>query len=109
MSDSNHGTQYAEYRKLVPIIWTVLRLMGVYFIVVGGSTLVEDLASAFFRWSDSDDVLFHYILTPRLLGSAVYVAAGVYLVVGGRWLIEKVFLPAPFENASREEMDTSKE
>jgi hypothetical protein len=88
----------ADYTKLVPLIWTLLRLLGVYFFVVGMVATLEDSLEVFGRWREDidrygDRILLDYFF-PQFWGSLIYLATGIYLLVGGRWLIDKVFLPA---------------
>lgn len=90
--------QESKTFELVPIIQMVLRLMGVYFFVVGAASLAEDVSIAISDWRDfgfSVGGLLDHFGRPRSWGSLVYFLAGVYLLVGGRWLIVNVFLPSP--------------
>jgi hypothetical protein len=93
-----------DYVKLVPITWTVLRLMGVYFVVVGASAVIEDIGTAVSTWrlyvAEHHTGTLLDFFSMRLFADAAYTAAGLYLVFGGRWLIENVFLPAKADEAS---------
>jgi len=75
----------------------VLRLIGVYFFVVGAASLAEDLSSAVVEWKHygfSVGGFLDHLGRPRFWGSLVYFLAGLYLLLGGRWLIVNVFLPS---------------
>jgi hypothetical protein len=103
----------AEYTKLIPIISTALRLLGVYIVIVGGSTVVEDLAGIIRYWrleltENPSSTLIDYLFSPRLLGDLAYLAGGLYLLFGGRWLIHKVFMPyTESDTESQNETDES--
>jgi hypothetical protein len=97
MSESTAAKLRADYSKLVPAIWTALRFLGVYITIVASSATVENLATMFriFRSDLADHsagILLEY-LSPKFFGDALYLAAGLYLIFGGGWLIENVFLP----------------
>ena len=89
--------QKHESPDLVPIIQMVLRLIGIYFFVVGAASLAEDITRSVIEWKRygfSVGGLLSHIGFPRFWGSLVYFLAGLYLLVGGRWLIVNVFLPS---------------
>lgn len=88
-------------------MWTLLRLLGVYLFVVGLAGGVEDFGEQIIQWSIGS-VGVNYLLLPRFFGSVVYFIGGIYLLVGGRWLIDMVFLPASCETV-RHDKDSSVE
>lgn len=88
----------ADYTKLVPIIWTALRLLGVYVVIVGITALIEDLTTMVARWQfdtteHHSNTVLDYI-SSTFFSDLFWTAAGLYLLFGGKWLIENVFLPA---------------
>jgi hypothetical protein len=97
MSEDVAGTE-SDYIKLVPVIWTALRLMGVWVFIIGVAATIDDVATMIAQQTENayaplgrseDDPIL-----PRLLGDVIWTLAGMYLLFGGRWLIENVFLPA---------------
>lgn len=99
MNGNNAGAESeSDYTKLVPIIWTALRLLGVYIVIVGISAIIEDFATMIARWqldtAGYHSGIFIDYISPSFIGDVFYVAGGLYLLFGGKWLIENVFLPA---------------
>ena len=108
-SDNEDARPESDYTKLVPRIWTALRLLGVYITIVAACATLENLITiARVIRSDIADhsivVLFEYF-SPKFFADALYLAAGLYLILGGRWLIKNVFLPAEPKDATDEEED----
>ena len=94
MNDTETTTRSdTDFARLIPLIQTLLRLLGVYLFVIGLAGVVEDFGEQVIRWR-SGAVGVNYLLLPRFFGSVVYLAAGLYLLIGGRCLIETVFIPA---------------
>lgn len=85
-----------EAQNLIPILQMILRLFGVYFFVIGVAGIADDLSQTYLLWQHDDfsSFYFDYLVTPRLWGDLVYLFAGLYLLMGGHWLISKVFLPS---------------
>lgn len=84
----------------LPITQWALRLLGVYLLVVGLSSAVEDFGillqyRQYYQDRYADDSLITLPQLPRFVGSMIYFFAGVYLVSSGGWVIETIFLPAP--------------
>ena len=92
-NEDSSGSEDA-YTRLVPIIWTALRMLGLYMAIVGAGSITEHLARI--AGSDTTTAELAYY-RPRLLGDLVYSAGGLYLIFGGRWLIKNVFLSAKDE------------
>ena len=77
-----------------------LRVLGIYILASASSNLVTDVAMLLLEWRVvpwknlievmGDD----HITTGRLIGNFLWLGAGFYFVMWGRWVIEKVFLPA---------------
>ena len=94
----------ADYTKLVPFIWTALRLLGVYVLIVGVTAVIEDLTTMVARWQldtaeyHSNTVLDY--ISSTFLSDVFWTAAGLYLLFGGKWLIENVFLPAKTDESN---------
>jgi hypothetical protein len=93
--------------SLIPIAQMILRLMGVYFFIVGASYFAEKLSQAYLSWKryDFDTFFFDHLILSSLWGELVYIFAGIYLMVGGHWLINNVFLPSSHSKPS--DVDTS--
>ncbi len=94
---SNDNRNLVETDKQVPLIWTALRILGVYFLICGVAATIEDGAEAIRRWridlyTPQEGMLLNY-LHPRFWGSLIYVAAGAYLLMGGHWIVKNVFIP----------------
>jgi len=92
--DSDTGPADDPFPYYVPIVQFSLRLLGVYIAVSGVATLVEDVFNIInvietYGPGLSSFSQFH----ARFIGSCLYFGVGVYLIFGGRWFIEKVFLP----------------
>lgn len=100
-------------QELIAYVQAVLRLLGVYLFVIGASGVAEDLAGMVANWRRDiavygDAMLFGFIVFPeRCYGSLVYLFAGLYLMIGGQWLIRNVFLSAslPQERYSQKDVD----
>lgn len=76
-----------------------LRLLGIMFFVDGAGGIVGSFVygarqSAVMRQAGYESLPDAYMFG-WLASSAVILAAGFYLVIGGRWVLEKVFLPSP--------------
>ncbi|MEQ8211105.1 MAG: hypothetical protein RH917_14860 [Lacipirellulaceae bacterium] len=95
MVEHETATRKAAVTKLLLQVQAVLRLLGVYFFVIGAAGVAEDFASMLRFWMQRDyydGVMFDFLdLPPRFYGSAVYLLAGLYLIIGGKWLILNVF------------------
>ncbi|WP_428308061.1 hypothetical protein [Lacipirellula sp.] len=94
---SNGG--YPTTYDLLPIIQTSLRLLGVYIFIGGMTGVISDLAQVVATWqlaaSEYDSrMLFDVPFPTTFYGDLFYALAGLYLMIGGRWLIENVFLPS---------------
>lgn len=88
---------------LLPSIQIVLRLLGIYFFVVGASGMVQDIAGVIMLWREHVSeygvgMLLDYLFPATFYGSLAYAVAGLYLMIGGRWVIENVFLPPRGDN-----------
>lgn len=75
-----------------------LRLLGVMWLVDGiggivGSLVYVTWQRAEIRRSGYEPTLDEYALG-WFAASAVILLAGIYFIVGGRWFLEKVFLPS---------------
>lgn len=86
------------------LVQPLLKLLGVYFVIDGGAQLLGRLvhAASVFRMPFLADPLFSYLAT--LIYPTAILIAGLYLVVDGRWIIEKIFMPARQEGS--EESDS---
>jgi hypothetical protein len=110
MTNGDDAGPEADYTKLIPAIWTAIRLLGVYITILGASMVIEDfVAIAAGLGLDSEHSgLLWYRTRPKLFGDAVYLAAGLYLIFGGRWLVSNVFLSASEElDESNNDEDTT--
>lgn len=84
---------------LAPVIQAILRLLGVYFFVGGATSMIEDVAGAIMLWRHDvaeygSGMMLDYMFPARFYGNFAYAAAGLYLLIGGRWVIENIFLPS---------------
>lgn len=94
---SNGG--YPTTHDLLPIIQAVLRLLGVYIFIGGMTGVISDLAQVVAAWQQAASeygsrMLFDFPFPTTFYGDLFYALAGLYLMIGGRWLIENVFLPS---------------
>ncbi len=73
-----------------------LRFLGVYFVIQGVSgiiPLVIRLILSVVKWGwDSPTVSTEVLFLPSGL---ITIIAGLYLIVGGEWVVKTVFLPSP--------------
>jgi hypothetical protein len=86
-----HDGKIAHYAQLG------LRLLGVMFLVDGVGGIIGSLAYAAFQSSALQQAGYDPLPDAYVFGwfatSAALLIAGIYFVVGGRWVLEKVFLP----------------
>ncbi len=73
-----------------------LRLLGVYFVIHGGSTLVSSIIRVLWiaKIVGWDSKAASVELVP-CASWAIQLIIGLYLVTGGEWVIKTVFIPAP--------------
>jgi len=96
-ADRDDSSQVSEDKKIARYAQLGLRLIGVMFVVQGIASL---LFSATY-WAMHKAVLHSEGIestpdvysTSNFMFGAAYLFSGLYLVLGGRWLIETVFLP----------------
>ncbi len=78
----------------VSIVQFSLRILGLFLIVFGAARLLEMMCVAFYQMQilkiDFEPVM---LLQQGVISSCSEFAAGLYLLFGGRWVIEKLFLP----------------
>ena len=75
-----------------------LRLLGVMFFVEGVAGVIASLIYGgllIYSYGISPESLYDSYLWAWFAGSAPLIIAGLYFVTSGRWVIEKVFMPAP--------------
>ncbi|MGW8256421.1 MAG: hypothetical protein ACWGMZ_02935 [Thermoguttaceae bacterium] len=76
----------------------LLRILGLYFVIAGGCYLVPPMVSlVYVLWRELNDgsmanVAFYQVM--HVISYFLMVLAGQYLLIDGRWVIEKFFLPA---------------
>jgi len=96
LTDGRRGALSAEDEKTARQAQFFLRLLGVLFVVDSFSDLAATVVHAV---TPSGDLLALAELGQSyagfFVGSGIRVAAGLYLILGGRRLIEMVFLPPP--------------
>lgn len=93
------GTPFPYY---VPIAQFTMRVIGVYMVAVGITYVVQNVVEYLLAWRDS----LYSPLSPQLIavfvGNLLYLVFGLYFVVGGRWVIERVFLPSQSSSIENE-------
>jgi len=74
-----------------------LRLLGVMFIVDGIGGIFGSLAYAAYQSSALQQAGYDALPDGYVFGwftaSAASLVAGIYFVIGGRWVLDKIFLP----------------
>jgi hypothetical protein len=78
----------------------LLRLLGVYFVIDGARLVLGyGMEIGYLWWLASTErwgeMPCSFRETAWFCSGALLLAAGLYLVIDGRWVLEKVFLPAP--------------
>jgi len=102
---TSSGVPFPNY---VPIVQLALRLLGVYIFAAGVSNLIQNFGDLVFWGSQIDDITAYLPnYGGAILGNVFYAGVGAYLMVGGRWLIETIFLPREFEQMGENVEDES--
>lgn len=90
----------------------LLRILGVYFVISGACHLLIPLVWVFYNWwtwfnyASTWAVTFYTIADSFMYLLSLIV--GLYLVIDGRWVIEKVFLRSSSkesDNSENEQVD----
>ncbi|WP_145167529.1 hypothetical protein [Rubripirellula lacrimiformis] len=111
MSDSpyrppseNQAAQQADYEPavtshtLLPFAQLGMRLLGVLLVVDGLGAISGGLVQGLVQGRDYAAEGYGFVVDPHSAGWAAggipFLIIGVYLVVGGNWILQSVFLPS---------------